>query len=77
MCDVNTVRFKVLIEKWKDPKNTGDINKLNRLADETIKTVNSERLIKDICEIFLYAISTKALNDPSYRSYRSRFPRAG
>ena len=68
MHKIDTVRFKVLINKWKDPKNTGDINKLDHLADETIHVVNSEPLIKDICEIFLYAISTKAVKDPSFHN---------
>ena len=72
--DIDMVRFKVLINKWRDPKNTGDINKLNRLAGETIQAVNSEPLIKDICEIFLYAISAEAMNDPSFRNTQGRFP---
>lgn len=68
MCNINTVRFKILIDKWKNPKNTGDLARLNHLADETIQAVNSEPLIKEITEIFLYAISTKAINDPNFRN---------
>lgn len=64
----------MLINKWKDPKNTGDINKLNRLADETIQAVNSEPLLKSVCEIFLFAISAKAMNDPSFRNAQGMFP---
>jgi len=74
MCNINTVRFKILANKWKDPKNTGDINKLNRLADETMQAVNSDPLIKEICEMFLYAISTKAIRDPSFRGMQGKFP---
>lgn len=72
--DIDMVRFKVLINKWRDPKNTGDINKLNRLADETIQAVNSDPLQKNICEIFLFAISAKAMRDPSFRNTQGRFP---
>ncbi len=60
--DTNT-KFKILIQRWKDPKYVGDINKINQLADETIKLVNSNPFIKDICEIFMYAISFKAMKD--------------
>jgi len=74
MYDINTARFKILINKWRDPKNTGDINKLNRLADETMQAVNSDPLIKEICEIFLFAVSTKAMNDPSFRGIQGGFP---
>lgn len=68
MCNINIIRFNALINKWKDPKITGDVTKLNRLAEETIQTVNSEPLIKGITEIFLYSISTKAMNDQNFRN---------
>lgn len=51
------------MQKWKDPAYVGDINKINLLADETINLVNSEPLLKDICEIFMYAVSIKMMND--------------
>lgn len=58
-------RFAALISKWKDPKITGDLNKLNSLADETIQAVNSEPLLKNICEVFLFAVSTKCVTQGS------------
>lgn len=75
MCNINTVRFKILIDKWKDPKITGDINKLNRLADETVQAVNSDPLINEICNIFLFAVSAKAMNDPSFRNAQKISPK--
>lgn len=74
MRNIDTVRFEGLIRKWRDPKNTGDINRLNRLADETIWVVNSDPLVKNICEIFLFAVSTKAMRDPSFHNNQERFP---
>lgn len=53
------------MQRWKDPVYLGDINKLSLLADETISLVNSEPLLKDICEMFMYAISVKMMNDPN------------
>lgn len=66
MAKINITKFRILMERWRDPKTTGDINKLNILADETIQAVNSEPLLKSICEIFMYAISCKALQDPNF-----------
>lgn len=63
MGKINITKFKILMNRWKDPAYLGDINKLNLLADETINLVNSEPLLKDICEIFMYAVSVKMTND--------------
>ena len=65
MGKINITKFKILMERWKDPVYLGDINRLNILADETINLVNSEPLLKDICEIFIYSVSIKMLNDPN------------
>lgn len=67
MGKLNATKFKILIQMWKDPVYLGDINKLDMLADETINMVNSEPLIRDICEMFMYAISTKAVKDPNFK----------
>lgn len=53
------------MQRWKDPTYVSDVNKLNLLADETINMVNSEPLLKDICEIFMYSVSVKMMNDPN------------
>lgn len=66
MGKINITKFKILMQRWKDPAYVGDINKLNLLADETINLVNSEPLLKDICEIFMYAVSIKMMNDPDF-----------
>jgi hypothetical protein len=65
MGKINITKFKILMQRWKDLTYLGDINKLNLLADETINLVNSEPLLKDICEIFMYAVSVKMMNDPN------------
>ena len=63
MGKIDITKFKILMQRWKDPVYLGDINKLNLLADETINMVNSEPLLKDICEIFMYAVSIKMMSD--------------
>lgn len=65
MGKINITKFKALMQRWKDPAYLGDINKLNLLADETINLVNGEPLLKDICEIFMYAVSVNMMNDPN------------
>jgi len=63
MGKINITKFKTLMERWKDPAYVGDINKLGQLADDTISLVNSEPLLKNICEMFMYAVSVKAMTD--------------
>lgn len=65
MGKINITKFNTLMQRWKDPVYLGDINKLNLLADETINLVNGEPLLKDICEMFMYAVSVKMMNDPN------------
>ncbi len=65
MTKINITKYKILMEKWKNPVYIGDANKLNQLAEETINQVNSEPLLKDICEIFMYAVSVKMMRDPN------------
>lgn len=63
MGKINITKFKILMERWKNPKYLEDVNRLSLLADDTIALVNSEPLIKDICEIFMYAVSVKMMKD--------------
>lgn len=68
MGKINITKFNTLMQRWKDPVYLGDINKLNLLADETINLVNGEPLLKDICEMFMYAVSVKAMTDTNLHS---------
>jgi len=63
MGKIDITKFKILMRRWKDPTYLGDINKLGILADETIKLVNNEPFLKDICEMFMYAVSVKMASD--------------
>lgn len=68
MPKINITKFKILMERWRSPEYVDNMERLNKLADETIFLVNSEPLIKDICEIFMYAISVKMMSDPTVQS---------
>lgn len=73
MSSINMIRFNILINKWRDPKNTSDVTKLNRLADETMQAINSDPFLKNVCEIFMYSVYAKAVNDPSFKNMQG-FP---
>ena len=60
---INVTKFRILMERWRNPAYVEDINRLNQLAEETIALVNSDPLIKDICETFMYAVSVKMMRD--------------
>jgi hypothetical protein len=62
MGKIDITRFKILMQRWKDPIYLEDINKLSLLADDTINLVNNEPILKDICEMFMYAVSVKMSN---------------
>lgn len=68
MGKINITKFKILGERWKDPTYVGDVNRLNKLADDTIDLVNSEPILKNICEMFMYAVSVKAMTDTNFSS---------
>ncbi len=70
MQNIIRAKFDALISKWRNPKNTADVNKLKILADETIKAVESDPFIKNVCDIFLYSVSAKYINDPNFKSMR-------
>ncbi len=61
MSDLNIDKLKAILNKWKrSPENNVDLNKL---ADETLKVIDEEPLIKDICQAFLCSISIKTMKD--------------
>ena len=72
MGKINVTKFRILMERWRNPTYVGDVNRLNQLADETIALVNSDPLIKDICETFMYAVSVKMMRDQNFPSSNMR-----
>lgn len=71
--DKNTAnRLRILIQKWKDANTPGNRVDLNRLADETLTVVNSDPFLKEVCDIFLYSIGIKAVNDKRFEEFMSQ-----
>lgn len=62
----NIKKLKIIVEKWKEAEKPGSNIDLNRLADYTLKTIDEEPLIKDICNAFLISVSVRAIKDPNF-----------
>jgi hypothetical protein len=39
---------------------------MNKLADDTLKMIDSEPLIKEVCQAFLYSVSIQAIKDQNF-----------
>ena len=64
--NVNIHKLKIIANKWKEANTPGSRIDLNKLADFTIKIVNSEPLIKEICDAYLFSLSIRAIKDPDF-----------
>lgn len=62
--DVNKLRS--ILDRWKEADSPDNNVDLNKLAEETLSTIESEPFIKDICQAFLCSISIKAIKDPNF-----------
>lgn len=63
--NINIGKLRIIVDKWKEADSQGNID-LNKLADYTLKVIDSEPLIKDICNAFLCSISIVAIKDPKF-----------
>ncbi len=66
MTNINIYKLRVVADKWKEASVPGNNIDLNKLADYTLKVIDDEPLIKDICQAFLYSISINAIKDPNF-----------
>ena len=63
---INTGKLRIIVEKWREANIPGNNIDLNKLADYTLKVIDSEPLIKEICNAFLCSISIHAIKDPNF-----------
>lgn len=66
MPTVNINKLRMISDKWRKANVPGSTVDINKLADETLKMVDSEPLIKEVCQAFLFSISIKAIKDPNF-----------
>lgn len=64
--NVNIGKLRIIVDRWKEADVPGNNIDLNKLADYTLKIIDDEPLIKDICNAFLCSISIRAIKDPNF-----------
>ena len=65
-------KLRIIADKWRKANIPGSNVDLNRLADDTLKMIDSEPLIKEVCDAFLYSISIQAINDSDNFTYKAK-----
>lgn len=63
---VNVGRLKSIVDKWKEANVPGNNIDINKLADFTLKEIDREPLIREICNVFLVSLSVHAVKDPNF-----------
>lgn len=64
--NVNISKLRIIADKWKEAFVPGNNIDPNKLADFTLKIINEEPLIRDICDAFLWSIAIIAAKDPNF-----------
>ncbi len=64
--NVNIGKLRIIVDRWKEADIPGNNIDLNKLADYTLKIINNEPFIKDICNAFFCSISILAIKDPNF-----------
>ena len=59
MPGINIGKLRIIADNWRKANIPGSTVDLNKLADDTLKTIDSEPLIKEVCEAFLYSVSIR------------------
>jgi hypothetical protein len=66
MSEINVKKLKWIAEIWKKANAPGSTININELADDTLKMIDSEPLIKEVCQAFLYSVSIQAIKDQNF-----------
>ncbi len=65
---LNIDRLRIIANKWREALVPGNNIDPNKLADLTLKAINEEPLIRDICEAFLMSVAITGAKDPNFDS---------
>jgi hypothetical protein len=66
MSTVNINKLRMIADRWRKATVPGSTVDVNKLADDTLKMIDSEPLIKEVCQAFLYSVSIQAVKDPNF-----------
>lgn len=68
MTDVNIKKLTVIADTWRKANAPGSTIDINQLADDTLKMIDTEPLIREVCQAFLYSVSIQAARDQNFDS---------
>jgi hypothetical protein len=57
MSNINISKLKTIADWWRKANAHGSTVDMNKLADDTLEMIDSEPLIKEVCQAFLYSVS--------------------
>lgn len=66
MPGININKLRTIAGNWRGANVPGSTVDLNKLADDTLKMIDSEPLIKEVCQAFLYSVSIQAIKDQNF-----------
>jgi hypothetical protein len=66
MSTININKLRAIAEKWRMANAPGSNIDINKLADDTLRMIDGEPLIKEVCQAFLYSVSIQAIKDQNF-----------
>lgn len=66
MSNINVNKLRAIADKWRKANAPGSTVDINQLADDTLKMIDTEPLIKEVCQAFLYSVSIQAIKDQNF-----------
>ena len=66
MSNINIGKLRIIADRWRKASAPGSTVDMNKLADDTLKMIDSEPLIKEICQAFLFSVSIQARKDQNF-----------
>lgn len=66
MSNINISKLGTIADRWRKANTPGSIVDMNKLADDTLEMIDSEPLIKEVCQAFLYSVSIQAIKDQNF-----------
>jgi hypothetical protein len=68
MSNIDIKKLRVIADTWRRANSPGSTIDMNELANDTLKMIDTEPLIKEVCQAFLYSVSIQAIKDQSFDS---------
>lgn len=59
-------KLRTIADWWRKANAPGSTVDMNKLADDTLKMIDSEPLMKEVCQAFLYSVSIQAIKDQNF-----------